>query len=435
MRVLLISTYEQGHQPLALASPARRLVDAGHEVQALDTSVQSLPTDQLAWADRVAVSVPMHTALRLALPIVTEIRRSYPSTPVALYGLYAGVGARAGYPVDAAITGEYESRLAAWVADPAPGVFTDVSVHEFRAPLREILPPANRYATLETASGVKKVGYVEASHGCRHTCRHCPVPTVYEGRYRIVDSVAVLDDIDALVSQGVEHVTFGDPDFWNGPAHAMRVLESAHASHPDLTYDVTIKVEHLIRHNALLPRLAAAGVLFVVSAFESTSAIVLDRLDKGHTPADLHQALSLCREVGVEIHPTWLPFTPWTSLSDAAAIFEFLSSHDLFGVTEPVQLGLRLLVPPGSLALDLTDVEWGSFDPSALSHRWLNPDPRVEDLQSAMAAVAATGTDDERLGILTSMWRIALEAAGRDPSAAQIAPGEVRARITEPWFC
>ena len=433
LRVLLVSTYELGHQPLAVTSPARRLTDAGHEVRAMDLSVEPLSADHIAWADRIAVSVPMHTALRLAGPALEEIRTVSPLVPVALYGLYAGVGLDAAYQADAALVGEYETALVAWVADPAPGVTIDLSVQSYRAPRRDLL--TGDYASLETRDGVKKAGYVEGSHGCRHRCRHCPIPSVYGGRFRIVDEDSVIEDIATMVGSGVEHVTFGDPDFFNGPAHSMRLLEKAHDAHPEVTFDVTIKVEHLLAHDDLLPRLASSGVIFVVSAFESTSGTVLTRLDKGHTPGDMHTVLRHCRAAGLEIHPTWLPFTPWTQLTDLPDIFSFLNSHGLFEVTEPVQLGLRLLVPPGSLVLDVDDVRWGGFDSEALSHRWANPDRSVDELQAVLASIAARGAGMDRRQTLVEMWRSALEAVGGDPEIAQIAPGEMRARITEPWFC
>lgn len=437
MRILLVSTYEMGHQPLALASPATRLARAGHQVRALDLSVQAFDRTQVLWAEAVAISVPMHTALRLAESVVAEIRRTAPSTPLALYGLYASVGLEAGFEVDAALVGEYEEELVGWAERPTSGTRKDLSVQSYFVPDRDILPGPERYARLETAGGSKTVGYVEGSHGCRHRCRHCPVPVVYDGRYRVVGFDSVMADIDRLVDDGVEHVTFGDPDFLNGPSHAMRLLDGAHARHPGLTFDITVKVEHLVHNRLLLPRMAESGVAFVVSAFESTNDDVLASLEKGHTKRDLHAAVAETRAAGIDVHPTWLPFTPWTRVSDLADIFEFLHGHDLLAVTEPVQMGLRLLVPPGSLVLGLDGVSWSGFDPAALSHTWEHSDPRVDALQAEVAALASRAADDgsERSRTLEDMWRLALATAGRDPSAAQVAPGEVRARITEPWFC
>ena len=123
-------------------------------------------------------------------------------------------------------------------------------------PDRNGLPPLSKYATLHVGDGrTKAVGATEASRGCKHLCRHCPVVPIYGGQFRIVPRDVVLADIDAQVAAGAEHITFGDPDFFNGPTHAMRVVEALHAAHPDVTYDVTIKIEHLLQHRDLLGRL------------------------------------------------------------------------------------------------------------------------------------------------------------------------------------
>ncbi|MDX1449152.1 MAG: radical SAM protein, partial [Acidimicrobiia bacterium] len=269
MRLLLVSTYELGHQPLHLASPAAALAAAGHEVVLRDVAVDGFDASILEDIDAVAVSVPMHTAARLAQDVVDLVRSERPGTPVALFGLYAAEGSFEG--VSARFVGEYEPDLVAWAdgGSESPGVRVSIAHGKFSVPLRDSLPHPDRYGRLDIGGELRLAGYVEASHGCRHRCRHCPIPAVYDGRYRIVDGDTVEADIDGQVSAGVRHITWGDPDFLNGPRHAVDVLERVHRRHPDVTHDLTIKVEHLRRHSDLLPRLAAAGVLFIVSAFES----------------------------------------------------------------------------------------------------------------------------------------------------------------------
>ncbi len=36
------------------------------------------------------------------------------------------------------------------------------------------------------------------------------------------------------VDAGAEHITFGDPDFFNGPAHALAIVEAVHREFPRL---------------------------------------------------------------------------------------------------------------------------------------------------------------------------------------------------------
>src|SRR4029077_18432792 len=78
LKVVLISTYELGHQPFGLASPAAWLRRNGAEVVCLDLSRQSLSEDAVRSADVVAFYVPIHPATRLAIRLTEPIRRLNP---------------------------------------------------------------------------------------------------------------------------------------------------------------------------------------------------------------------------------------------------------------------------------------------------------------------------------------------------------------------
>lgn len=441
VRVLLISTYELGHQPLGLASPVAALTAAGHDVSTLDVALDPIGSADITKHDAIAISVPMHTAARLAQDVVRSVREIDPDVPIALYGLYAGEGATD--DVAARFVGEYEPDLAAWIADGMPRVGTRISIAQqtFAIPRRESLPSISQYGRLRIDGEERPAGYVEASHGCRHRCRHCPIPAVYDGRYRIVSRESVLADVDAQVEMGVRHMTWGDPDFLNGPRHAMDLIEEVHRRHPDLTHDLTIKVEHLRRHERLLDRLAAAGTLFVVSAFETTDDRTLALLDKGHTATDMAWVVERARSAGIDIHPSWMPFVPWTVPSDVVGIFEFLVDHDLLGSTDPVQLSIRLLIPRHSLMLELEEVSSviGPYDEDALSYRWSSTDPRADELQRRLSDRAESAVDngDSPVETLVRMWADAVDAAGGDRGSVS-PPTSVtvgRPGLTESWFC
>lgn len=441
MRVLLISTYELGHQPLHVASPAAALRAGGHEVSTLDTSIEPLTSKRLTGHDAIGISVPMHTASRLAQDVVRAVRHCDHSVPVALYGLYAGEGLIDG--VHARFVGEYEPQLLAWIDAGMPAVGTRIAIANgsFTPPDRMSLPGLSRYGRLQVDGEERLTGYVEASHGCRHRCRHCPIPAVYDGRYRIVSADVVLADVDAQVELGARHITWGDPDFLNGPRHSMHLLEQVHIRYPDVTHDLTIKVEHLRAHDDLLPRLAAARTLFVVSAFESTDDRTLTLLDKGHTAEDMAVVVERARSHGLDIHPSWMPFVPWTAPEDVVGIFEFLAEHDLLGSTDPVQLSIRLLIPRDSLMLQIEEVAAvaGRYDEELLSYVWTSIDPRADELQRRLAAraesAAETGLDP--VETLLEMWSDAAESAGvRPPSTPEPSSVTVgRPRLTESWFC
>ncbi len=411
MNVLLISTYELGHQPIGIAAPAAALAERGHTVCLLDLALDDWDQTLVTWADRVAISVPMHTATRLAREIAPRIDR-----PLAGFGLYAGMCA----DFAVALVGrDPVSALVGWIEDD-PTVKVAMPV-----PARGQLRPPDQYAHLLRDGLRFPIAYVEASQGCVHRCRHCPVPVVYDGRIRITDVETVLADVDQQVRAGARHITFGDPDFFNGVHHSRRVVEAVHAAHPTLTFDCTVKVEHVLREEALWPWMAEHGCLFVISAFESVNDTILTELDKGHTAADGARAITILRAAGIEPRPTWLPFTPWSTVGDIRAILEFVAEHDLIGNVDPVQFSIRLLVPQGSLLVGRIPA-LGAWNPDSLSYAWTSP---IEDLAKEFAAVVERGADDPPSEVFNAL-RALVELPPVDTAAIVDAP-----RLSESWFC
>jgi radical SAM superfamily enzyme YgiQ (UPF0313 family) len=479
MNVVLISTYELGHQPFGLASPAAWLRRHSASVTCLDLSRESLREDLIRHADFVAFYVPMHTATRLAAQLIDPVRRLNPRAHLCVYGLYAPVNESyfRSLGVQTIVGGEFEEALARVVAhlsepskdngaptespcgsrlqprhergsaQPASAAAATVSLQRlhFVVPDRTGLPPLHQYAHVALPDGGHRVaGYTEASRGCKHLCRHCPIVPVYDGVFRIVPRDVVLADIRQQVAAGAEHISFGDPDFFNGPAHALAIVEALHREFPRVSYDATIKVEHLLLHADHLPRLRDTGCLFVTTAVESVDDAVLDRLDKGHTRADFLAVARLFRDLGMVLQPTFVPFSPWTTLESYRDLLTVIAGHDLVENVTPIQLGIRLLIPAGSRLLELDDVRAivGAFDPAALVYPWKHGDPRLDALAQRVQELAATGDKMKRTRAETfaRIWRAAADAAGASGGepAWQAPPVSSRAampHLSEPWYC
>ncbi len=438
-RVLLVASYELGHQPLGVAAPAGALRERGHDVRCIDLSVQQWDTELVSWADRIAFSVPMHTATRIARQAIDAVRSQRPTLPVACYGLY---GANAADTADRVLAGETDDALIEWIEDET-STSTGV-VHRGRGaaagtsarPARDLLPPLEQYAKLAIGTEERVVGSVEASHGCSHRCRHCPVPVVYDGRIRIVNADSVLDDAAQQIAAGARHLTFGDPDFFNGVHHSLRVVRALHERFPDVTFDCTVKVEHVLRHVDAWAELAASGCLFVVSAFECVDDATLARLDKGHTAADEARAVTVLRDHGIEVRPSWMPFTPWTTLGQVQALLDFVADHDLVQNVDPVQYTIRLLLPDGSLLLDHPDLapHLGSYEDARGTFTWTAADPAMDRLHADIAALVeemlAAGDDD------VAIYQAIRALCDLTPATvAARAPADRPPRLTEPWFC
>ena len=453
--ILLVACYELGHQPLAVAWPAAFLERQGFAPSVLDLSVEPFDIEKVRTARLVAISVPMHTALRLGVVAAERVRAVNPTCHVCFYGLYAALNADhlLAHGADSVLAGEVEQALVELAIslerEPAPvrpSATTEGSAQlvklDFPTPRRAQLPSLKKYAHIERAGRQELAGYVEASRGCLHLCRHCPIPPVYGGRFFVVPRAVVLADVRQHVEAGATHITFGDPDFLNGPGHALAVARGLHAEFPTLTFDITAKVEHLQRHRDRLPELAELGCAFIVTAAESLNDTVLSHLAKGHTRADLVQVLASARAAGLPLRPTWVPFTPWSTLADYRELLDFIEAEDLVDAVDPVQLSIRLLIPPGSLLVEspamrpyLGELVGGDF-----CYRWAHPDPAMERLHAEVIGVVAKAAQRREEARITfdRIHRLADRVAGvpERPALAAAAPARPPGpRLTEPWFC
>jgi Radical SAM superfamily len=455
LKTVLISTYELGRQPFGLASPAAWLRRAGSAVTCLDLSCQPLDEEAIQSADLIAIYVPMHTATRLAAQLLPTIRKLTSRAHLCCYGLYAPVNGAFLRKLGAQtiLGGEFEEGLVATIelvrdsrtlgaAQPMPVI--SLARQDFVPPERQILPPLSQYAKLVWGDGqVRMVGYTEASRGCKHRCRHCPIVPVYNGLFRIVQPEVVLEDIRRQVAMGARHITFGDPDFFNGIRHAMQIVTAMHTEHPEITYDATIKVEHLLKHAAFLPTLRDTGCCFVTSAVESLDDGILSRLDKGHTRKDFVRVLELCQHADLPLSPTFVAFTPWTTRKSYCEFIMGLQQLGLADHVAPVQLGIRLLIPAGSRLMELREIAKtvGPFDETALVYPWSNRDSRVDELCARVQNVVYEGARQNaaRKKIFQRVAKIAYEFEGLEPpDPLESTDRPDRATIpylTEPWYC
>src|SRR6266852_5373802 len=412
-KVVLINPYELGRQPFALAEPTAWLKREGFAVTCLDLSLQKLDPEILEDADLAALYVGMHTATWIAVQALPRIKRLAPKAHLCVFGLYAPMN---------------EALLRSLGGVP------------FVVPDRSGLPKLSRYAHLVLPDGSTRVtGFAEGSRGCKHLCRHCPVVPVYQGKFRIVPADVVMEDIRQQVGEGATHISFGDPDFFNGPTHGLRLARALHAAFPNVTFDATIKIQHIIDHVELLPELRRSGCLFITSAVEAVDDDILRLLAKNHTSRDFDRAVALTREAGIALAPTFVAFTRWTTLEGYIALLERLVELQIVESVPPVQLTIRLLVPEGSYLLQLPGFreKLMAFDPALLGYPWRHPDPRVDRLQQDLQARVAR-CEEERLprrDVFATIRRMAHEAAARPAPKLAGNLGAPIPRLSEPWYC
>ncbi len=392
-------------------------------MECLDLAVEVIDEVKVRRADFVGISTPMHTAIRLGVKAGELVRGLNPECHICYFGLYASLNEDylLDGVADSVIGGEFETPLTQHVdrlagngsSDPAGVSLSELrgppnlSRQQFLPPARHLLPPLEKYARLRLSEGeLRLVGYVEASRGCAHRCRHCPIPAVYGGRLRIVQQEVVLADIDNLVRMGAQHINFGDPDFLNGVKHSLGIVREMRNRHPELSLDFTAKIEHLIQHR------------------------------------DVVTALEITRVAGVALRPSLLPFTPWTTLSGYLELLEFVQNHDLVYQLDPVQYSIRLLLPPGSWLLDIPEIQpyLGSLIEEDFVYTWQHPDPRVDLLQRRVARVAeeAASSGEDPATTFDRIKKLTLATIFGKPTVAQPRYRRRSTRpphMTEAWFC
>jgi len=454
VNILLISTYELGRQPFGLASPAAWLRKRGHVVTCFDLTRQSLADSAVRKAELIALYLPMHTATRLAAQLIPSLHERNSGAHLCCYGLYAPMNADylRMLGVQTILGGEFENELvhlaeriatgAAVISVPQPEPQVSLERLSFEVPDRSGFPPLKDYANLVIpGAGYRVVGSTEASRGCKHLCRHCPIVPVYKGVFRIVNRDVVLEDIRRQVAAGAQHISFGDPDFFNGIKHALEIVGEFHRAFPNITYDATIKIEHLRKYEEHLPKLKATGCLFVISAVESLDDAVLANLDKGHTREDFLDVVKTFRRLGMTLHPTFVPFTPWTTMESYLDLLRVLHAEALVENVAPIQLGIRLLIPEGSYLLPLEDIRQTvePFDAQSLVYPWKHADPRLDALSAEVQSIAAEADRGKvsRSAAFEQIWKAAHAAAGwaapfLDPFPAPIVPVPF---LSEPWYC
>jgi hypothetical protein len=253
----------------------------------------------------------------------------------------------------------------------------------------------------------------------------------------------VLADIRQQVAAGAQHITFGDPDFFNGPGHALPLVAALHEAFPHLTYDVTIKVEHLLEQARHLSTLKRTGCLFITSAVESFDERILAIFEKNHTRADFEAALQLCRKNGLLLVPTFVPFTPWTSLEGYRHFLSELVRLELVDQVSPIQAAIRLLIPPGSRLLELPELQGNleGLDEAKLSYTWRSANPAVDALQQDLEYLvqSCAAQNVPRREVFRRIWERAYQevgdAAGNVPFPNLPPASRFVPYLTEPWYC
>ena len=428
MKILLLSFYDLGKQPKIISELYKKLDNGSNQIDIVDYSIEekNLTLDNY---DVLGIYASMHTASVLAEQYLRD--RKLPNK-LFVFGLYANVFSEMFsnfQSIHSFDSDELESLLEVQLN---PNYSFKHSV-----PDRTILPSITDYSHIVDGSNNLIAGSVETTYGCKHECTHCPVPIEFKGMFKTFGTEKIITDVTNQVEEGAKHISFNDPDFFNGPKHALKILQLLNEKHPSITYDSTIKVEHILKYPDYFQELKNLNMLFVISAFETTNDHVLNILQKNHSFNDLNKAVELSLENKIDIRPTWMPFSPWTEQNDLISIIKLIENYKLRETVDPIQLTIKLLVPKNSLILKRPEMKEYllDYDPASFSYAWQYKFPNIDNIQNELFTYVLQHESENEytqyLGLVDILESHTNETLLNSEKYSQ----RIVPKLSETWFC
>ena len=410
---VLVSIFEGGYQPLNALTGLAALRSAGHDTDFIDAYVEGVDIARLSRYDTIIFPVPLFDSLMSAVRICEDLERAGCTAERVMFGQYATINASflSSRYADHVVTGEWEAPLISLLnrkrgsEEPVINVFSrggepelTLATKKLRGtmaqPLRDAAPHLSKYPQpqLSRLLGAEKVvGGLELTRGCHHKCTYCSVFAAYDGKVVLGDIDTIIADIDALVDQGMEHMTFIDAEFFNATRRSFDALAKIHARHPELTFDFTTRVDHILDNRDRLRELYDHGVRVITSALEWPKEEVLRQVRKEVTVADLKESVHLVQNSGIALNPTFIMFNPWVGLEDFPRFNDFLVETKMEDIVDPVQYETRLHLYKGSPLLENETIRALRLEEHEFHYEWFHSDPRVDELYRASLTPVAEG--------------------------------------------
>jgi hypothetical protein len=168
---------------------------------------------------------------------------------------------------------------------------------------------------------------------------------------------------------------------------------------------------------------------------------ILRLLEKGHTREDVEEAIQITTNAGIVLRPSLMPFTPWTTINDLIELVDFIEMNQLYDQVDPIQLSIRLLLPPGSSLLDQPELQSfvTGFDSEKWVYEWRSADEEMDLLQSRIARIVERdyqAREDHFTTYLKIRQAVSEISGGYQSRHLQkYERKEWAPRLTEDWFC
>ena len=428
MKILLLSFYDLGKQPKIISELYKKLDNGSNQIDIVDYSIEEkdLTLDNY---DVLGIYASMHTASVLAEQYLRD--RKLPNK-LFVFGLYANVFSE--------MFSDFQS-IHSFDSDELESLLqVQLNLNysfKHTVPDRTILPSITDYSHIVDGSNNLIAGSVETTYGCKHECTHCPVPIEFKGMFKTFGTEKIITDVTNQVEEGAKHISFNDPDFFNGPKHALKILQLLNEKHPSITYDSTIKVEHILKYPDYFQELKNLNMLFVISAFETTNDHVLNILQKNHSSNDLNKAVELSLENNIDIRPTWMPFSPWTEQNDLISIIKLIENYKLRETVDPIQLTIKLLIPKNSLILKRPEMEENllNYDPASFSYAWKYKFPNIDNIQNELFTYVLQHESENEYTQYLGLVDILESHTGETLLNPEKYNQRIVPKLSETWFC
>jgi radical SAM superfamily enzyme YgiQ (UPF0313 family) len=402
---LVVSAYEADLQPLAAASLAASLQHVGFEVAAWDAHIfpQDRPEQDY---DLVMICVPLFEGLERGIMLAESFQHT--GAKVLVSGQYAKLFPGDFLRLADGVIMEEPEQLVFDIARAFAGEveLTDIpgirsatkyigrpksrDIQWFR-PLRELLPPITAYSGHESKFGL--LGNIEATRGCHHRCAYCSVYAATGVRVTVLDQDVVVNDACQVSDQGANHLAFVDAEFFSVRKHGPESLKRIANEVGPVTFEFTTRFDHILEFTSEIEELTQYGLRSITSALEFPSDTVLTALDKGIDTALTKRAIKVAQDLGVELAPTFIPFTPWVTYDELLRFDDFIEETGLGYAITPTARQTRLYLYKGSPLLSSPYMQGVELIDQGYLYDWKHDDPRVDELWAELREQAeAAGT-------------------------------------------
>lgn len=278
---------------------------------------------------------------------------------------------------------------------------TKVGIDSLPWPSRNVLPVC-----------LEKTGYatILASRGCYGMCTFCSNQAFEQSstgpNWRGRDPADVVDEIEGLKSSyGVDSFKFNDPNLFGpgrfGRKHVIdmcheiisRNLIGLHLMGFCRSNDIDTEVARLMRK---------AGFERILIGIESASPEILKLFQKGESLQTIKRSIDILRQVGIDIVPGFMIFSPYTTVETLGIDLDFL---DTYGFTPTLSKSLRVFdgTPLQEILLSEDRLFWRN--PFDSYHEYI-VDPLIASIYMALKTISVEWIDPLHKTYQKEIWGI-----------------------------